>query len=172
MAIGSASLLSFLLALIGFYLVRGRIVEDIRSGIISTRDYQSAMEYLTGVGRGGANWRYIRHLAASVVLGLLFVDVIIFRLSFATPLMALALSVGIVSMSAAASFFGETSNTPETFMSLYLFTLYLSTQTATVPMLDLFGFNGVASMSRIFMQFELAVLVGVTGFFYNRWKVM
>jgi hypothetical protein len=107
LAIGSASLLSFLLALIGFYLVRGRIVEDIRSGIISTRDYQSAMEYLTGVGRGGANWRYIRHLAASVVLGLLFVDVIIFRLSFATPLMALALSVGIVSMSAAASFFGK-----------------------------------------------------------------
>jgi hypothetical protein len=102
----SASVLSNLASLPGLSVFAvaywGVMISD-----ISTRNYQSAMEYLTGVGRGGANWRYIRHLAASVVLGLLFVDVIIFRLSFATPLMALALSVGIVSMSAAASFFGK-----------------------------------------------------------------
>jgi hypothetical protein len=137
---------------------------------ISTRDYQSAMEHLTGAGQGGANWRYVRQLMASLALGFLFVGVIIFRLSFTAPLLALALSVGIVSMSAAATFLGKTSNTSKTFMSLYLFTVYLTTQATKAPMLDIFGFNGVANLSSIALQVEIAVFAGVAGFFYSRWK--
>lgn len=139
---------------------------------ISTRDYQSAMEHMTGVGKGGADWRYLRQLLASMILGLLFVGVIIFRLSFATPLLALALGVGIASMSAAANFLGKTSNTSKTFMSLYLFTIYLAAQATKVPMLDIFGFNGVATFASISVQLEIALFAGVAGFFYSRWKSM
>jgi hypothetical protein len=137
---------------------------------ISTRDYQSAMEHLTGAIRGGADWRYLRQFLASVILGVAFVGVIIFRLSFASPLLAIALIVGIVSMSAAANFLGKTSTTSKTFMSLYLFTVYLATQATKAPMLDIFGFNGVANLNSISVQLEIAVFAGVAGFFYSRWK--
>ncbi|MFZ6801256.1 hypothetical protein [Undibacterium sp. Di24W] len=55
-------------------------------------------------------------------------------------------------------------------MSLYLFTLYLATQATTVPMLDLLGFNCVASLSSISLQFEMAFIAGVAGLIYGRWK--
>jgi hypothetical protein len=137
---------------------------------VSTRDYQSAMESMTAAGRGGADWRYIRHFMASVTLGLMFVGVIIFRLSFISPVQALALFVGVLSMSAAANFLGKTSNTPKTFMSLYLFTLYLSTQAPKVPVIDIFGLNAAATMTNILQQFGVALVVCVAGSFYHRWK--
>jgi len=41
---------------------------------ISTRDFSSAMEEMTGALSGGANLRYLRHLATSVGLGLLLAE--------------------------------------------------------------------------------------------------
>lgn len=165
----SASALSNLYALprLGLFAVAfwGIMISD-----VSTRDYQSAMEAMTAAGRGGANWRYIRHFMASVILGLMFVGVIIFRLSFTSPVQALALFVGILSMSAAANFLGKTSTTSKTFMSLYLFSLYLSTQVPSVPMIDIFGFNGAANLTSILQQFGIALILGVAGLFYHRWK--
>lgn len=125
---------------------------------------------MTVAVHGGAMRRYLRQLSATMVLGFLFVGVILFRLSFAQPLMALALAVGIVSMSACATCLGKVSNTSKTFMSLYLFTPYIATQVDKVPMLDIFGFNGVATSAQVFMQLELAAAAIGIGYFYTRWK--
>lgn len=137
---------------------------------VSTRDFQAAIEGMTAAVHGGAMRRYLRQLSATMVLGFLFVGVILFRLSFAQPLMALALAVGIVSMSACATCLGKVSNTSKTFMSLYLFTLYIATQADKVPLLDIFGFNGVATSVQVLMQLEIAIAAIGIGYFYTRWK--
>lgn len=137
---------------------------------VSTRDFQAAIEGMTAAAHGGAMRRYLRQLSATMVLGFLFVGVILFRLSFAQPLMALALAVGIVSMSACATCLGKVSNTSKTFMSLYLFTLYIATQADKVPLLDIFGFNGVATSVQVLMQLEIAIAAIGIGYFYTRWK--
>ena len=138
---------------------------------ISTRDFQAAIEGMTGAVRGGAVRRYFRQLLATIVLGFLFTGVIIFRLGFATPMFALALVVGIISVGALASSLGKLTNTSKTFMSLYLFTLYVATQADKLPMLDIFGFNQVATMSNVIMQFEIAIAAIIAGYFYTRWKI-
>ena len=125
---------------------------------------------MTGAVRGGAIRRYFRQLLATIVLGFLFTGVIIFRLGFATPMFALALVVGIISVGALASSLGKLANTSKTFMSLYLFTLYVATQANKAPMLDIFGFNQVATMSNVAMQLEIAIVAIIIGYFYTRWK--
>jgi hypothetical protein len=137
---------------------------------VSTRDFQAAMEGMTGAVRGGAIRRYFRQLLATIVLGFLFTGVIIFRLGFATPMFALALAVGIISVGALASSLGKLTNTSKTFMSLYLFTLYVATQADKAPTLDIFGFNQVATMSNVAMQLEIAISAIIIGYFYTRWK--
>jgi hypothetical protein len=137
---------------------------------IGTRDFQAAMEGMTGAVRGGAIRRYFRQLLATIVLVFLFTGVIIFRLGFATPMFALALVVGIISVGALANSLGTLTNTSKTFMSLYLFTLYVATQADKAPMLDIFGFNQVAAMSNVAMQLEIAISAIIIGYFYTRWK--
>lgn len=137
---------------------------------VSTRDFQAAIEGMTAAVNGGAQRRYFRHLSATMVLGFLFVGVILFRLSFANPFMALVLAIGIFSMSALATCLGKTSRTSKTFMSLYLFTLYVATQASKAPMLDIFGFNAVATGVQVIMQLEIAVAAIFIGFLYTRWK--
>nr|WP_315468477.1 hypothetical protein [uncultured Undibacterium sp.] len=136
----------------------------------STRDFQAAIEGMTGAVRGGAVRRYCRQLLATIVLGLLFTGVIIFRLSFVTPLFALALLVGIISVAALANSLGKLTNTPKTFMSLYLFTVYISTQADKAVMLDIFGFNQVTTLANVMMQSEIALTAIVLGYIYTRWK--
>ncbi|MBC3872157.1 hypothetical protein [Undibacterium flavidum] len=137
---------------------------------VSTRDFQAAIEGMTAAVNGGAMRRYLRQLSATMVLGFLFVGVILFRLSFASPFMALVLAIGIVSMSALATALGKTSKTSKTFMSLYLFTLYVATQATKAPILDIFGFNGVATSAQVLMHLEIAAAAIFTGYFYTRWK--
>jgi hypothetical protein len=137
---------------------------------ISTRDFQAAIEGMTGAVNGGVARRYFRQLAATMVLGFVFTGVIIFRLSFATPLMALTLILGIVCVSALATSLGKLTNTSKTFLSLYLFTIYVSTQADKVPSLDIFGFNQVATMSTMIMQGEIAITAIVVGYVFTRWK--
>ncbi|WP_395007803.1 hypothetical protein [Undibacterium sp.] len=137
---------------------------------ISTRDFQAAIESMTGAVRGGAVRRYFRQLLATILLGFLFTGVIIFRLGFATPFFALALVIGIISVSALASSLGKLTNTSKTFMSLFLFTVYVATQADKVAMLDIFGFNQVATMSNVIMQGEIAIAAIIGGYFYTRWK--
>lgn len=137
---------------------------------VSTRDFQAAIEGMTAAVKGGAVRRYYRQLLATMILGFLFSGVIIFRLSFSSPLFALALAVGIMSVSALATSFGKISNTSKTFMSLYLFTLYISTQAASVAELDLFGFNGVANINTIVMYGTIAAVAALIGYIHTLYK--
>jgi len=136
----------------------------------STRDFQAAMEGLTAVVNGGALRRYLRQLLATICLGFLFTGVIIFRLAFTAPLFALALVVGIISMGALATCLGKVTNTSKTFMSLYLFTLYISTQANKASILDIFGFNQVTSISYVLMQCTIAIVAIAVGYVHIRWK--
>lgn len=137
---------------------------------ISTRDFQAAIEGMTAAVKGGAVRRYFRQLMATMILGFLFVGVIIFRLSFSSPLFALALVVGIISVSALATSFGKISNTSKTFMSLYLFALYVATQVPHASMLDLYGFNRVATVSDIFVHAIIALSAMLLGYLHTVWK--
>jgi hypothetical protein len=137
---------------------------------ISTRDFQAAIEGMTAAIKGGAVRRYFRQLMATMILGFLFAGVIIFRLSFSSPLFALALVVGIIGVSALATSFGKISNTSKTFMSLYLFVIYVATQVPHASMLDLYGFNRVATVSDIFVHAIIALSATFLGYLHTMWN--
>jgi hypothetical protein len=137
---------------------------------ISTRDFQAAIESMTAAVKGGAVRRYVRQWVATMVLGLLLTGVILFRLSFVSPLLALALLVGLFSMSAVACCLGKLTNTAKTFMSLYLFGLYVATQAQDVAVLDVFGFNGVATLHTILLQMLIGVGAVCIAYFYTMYK--
>lgn len=156
------SLPGLIVAAVAFW---GVLISD-----VSTRDFQAAIEGMTAAVDGGALRRYFRQLSATFVLGLVFVGVIVFRLSFASPFLALVLVVGIFSMSALATSLGKLSKTSKTFMSLYLFTLYIATQANNAPMLDIFGFNAVATSTQVWIQLLIASTATTVGYFYTHWK--
>jgi hypothetical protein len=126
---------------------------------------------MTGSVRGGGQQRLVRQFAASVALGLLFVAPVLMRWSAVAPQLAIGGLVGIVSMSALAAFLGKTSRTPRTFMSLYLFWLYIATQTPQSAMLDALAFNGAANWASIMLQIEIAVAAIVMVFLYERFRI-
>jgi hypothetical protein len=125
---------------------------------------------MTAAVKGGAVRRYVRQWVATMVLGLLLTGVILFRLSFVSPLLALALLVGLFSMSAVACCLGKLTNTAKTFMSLYLFGLYVATQAQDVAVLDVFGFNGVATLHTILLQMLIGVGAVCIAYFYTMYK--
>lgn len=137
---------------------------------ISTRDFQAAIESMTAAVKGGAVRRYFRQWIATMALGLLLTGVILFRLSFVTPMLALALLVGLFSISAVACCLGKLTNTAKTFMSLYLFGLYVSTQAQDVAVLDVFGFNGVTTLQIILLQIVIGVGTVCIGYFYTMYR--
>ena len=137
---------------------------------MSTRDFQAAIESMTATVQGGASRRYVRQLSATIILGFLFTGVIALRMSFSMPFYALVLLLGIVSMSVLANSLGRLTNSSKTFMSLYLFAIYVSTQVDKAPLIDMFGYNQVATISTIAMQLEVAFAAGLVAYFYTRWK--
>lgn len=136
-------------------------------GDISCRDHLNATNEITGVLQGGIAQRYLRQFAASVMLGILLTGVIATRLAFHEPVLAMALLSGLLSMSALASLLGRLSRTPRTFLSLFLFGLYIAVNGTKVSMIDVFGFNGVANIQSILVQCALAITLFVGGYLYN-----
>ena len=138
---------------------------------LCTRDYQAGIEDMTGALRGGIAQRYGRQLAATGLLGFLFMAVIAVRWAIHEPLRAGALVVGIVSLSALASLFGRCSRTPRLFMGLFLFGLYVAVNAITVPMIDIVGFNGVANTGTVLTQLAIAITAALAGYAYNGRRV-
>ncbi|MES2073513.1 MAG: hypothetical protein V4488_24375 [Pseudomonadota bacterium] len=135
---------------------------------ISTRDFQANTENLTGVAPGGIMQRYLRHLLAACLLGLLFTGFVALRWIFLEPLRAAALAVGILSVSAVATSLGCCSRSARTFLVLFLFWLYIANNVPAAPMLDVVGFNGFANARSILIQLGIAVGASSAGFYYNR----
>jgi hypothetical protein len=114
---------------------------------ISCRDHGAAIGDMTGAVNGGIGRRYLRQYAASAMLGLLFMGPVALRFAGQQPVRALAVLAGVLSLSAFASLLGRTSNTSRTFVALFLFGLYVAINAVKLPIMDAFGFNGVATIA-------------------------
>jgi hypothetical protein len=135
---------------------------------MGTRDFQAGAEDMTGAVRGGGARRYLRQYAASVVLGLLFTGLIGLRFALHDPVRGAAVVVGIAALGALASLLGRCSRTPRTFLSLFLFGLYVAVSANVVPMVDAVGFNGVANLRSVLTYLAIGAAALAGGYVWNR----
>ncbi len=175
----AAMLILALLTLLGWFgasvalpgvLVWAAAVWGILISDISTRDFQSNLEDMTGAVPGGAVQRYLRQILASNVIGLVVMGGIALRWSSSHPTWALALLAGIFGFSAIASLLGRTSRTSRTFLALFLFWVYAALQVHSVARLDVLGFNGVVNSAATVQHFTIGLMALLLGIGYNRWR--
>jgi hypothetical protein len=143
----------------------GIVVSD-----LAVRDHQSATDALTAVVPGGMKGRYLRQYIVTAALGLVFAAPVLARWLVSKPLFAAALVTGVLALSAAAALLGKLTRTGRTFLGLFLFGLYLSSQIKGVPWFDAVGFNGAATLQSVGAYFVAAVLLGAAGYFYDTRK--
>jgi len=134
---------------------------------ITVRDYQSATESMTAAAPGGAARRYARQLAVTLLLGLLCGAPVLVRWLAHAPLRAAAMFTGLLALSAAASLLGRATRTGRTFLALFLFGLYLSTQITFMPWWDVIGANGVATAQSVSVQLAAGVMLFALGYVVN-----
>jgi hypothetical protein len=81
------------------------------------------------------------------------------------PLRAAALLCGVLALSALAGLLGSLSRTARLFLALFLFWMYVATQARTVPLLDVVGFNGAATVPTILGYLATGLLLLACGLF-------
>lgn len=126
----------------------------------TTRDVQAGCDGLSAAVPGGAAQRFLRQWAAALLLGLLFTGSVLLRWSVADPVRAFALLGGLTALSGCAALFGLLSRTPRLFLSLFLFGLYVAIQAKGIPMMDVVGFHGAATVgsAAVFLAAGLAAI--------------
>jgi hypothetical protein len=112
---------------------------------LSVRDHQCCTVAMGAAVPGGPERCYLRQWLASLLLGLLFTAGVMLRWLLIHPAGAMALLSGLVALSAAASLLGRSTRTGRSFLALFLFGLYVSTQVKGVAWVDAVGFNGAAT---------------------------
>ena len=135
---------------------------------IGTRDFQAGVDTMCNATRGGKDGCYVRHLAAPFVLGIIFVGPIVMRWLITTPLRSAAALAGLFALSALATLSGRTTQTSRTFIALFLFGLYVAVHETGLPMLDVVGFNGVATAASATGYLALGAAATLAGFLWNR----
>jgi hypothetical protein len=135
---------------------------------ISARDYQAAVEDMTGAVEGGGTRRYLRQFAGAALLGVMFTGVTAMRFALDQPLRAAAVAAGVLALAAIASLLGRCSRTSRAFLVLFLFWLYVASQAVKVPMVDAVGFNGVANLGSVLTYLAVAVAALAGGYLWNR----
>jgi hypothetical protein len=136
---------------------------------VGVRDFQAGTENMTAAVTGGQTQRYARQLCATLTLGLLLTGPVALRWIDGEPVRAAALVTGLFALSVAASLLGSSTRTARTFLALFLFGIYISTQ-VMLPVLDVVGANGVATATSVMKQLMMGVLLCAAGFGYNRWR--
>ncbi len=131
---------------------------------VSTRDGTAGCSGMTGAVPGGASRRYLRQLAAAVLLGWLFMGPAALRLLEAQPVRALATVTGAIVLAAFASLFGTLGRTPRIFLALFLFGLYVAINMPHSPMLDVVGFNGAANRESVSLLLGAGLLAAAVGY--------
>lgn len=126
--------------LLGAMALWGVVMSD-----MSVRHRQAGIQSLVWSLRFGAQGAVLRSFAASVMLGVLMSAVVMLRMAWSTPILALNLLSGLLFLSAIASLLGTATGTGRSFLVAYLVYLYIATQAPNIPALDILGFNGVAS---------------------------
>ncbi len=138
---------------------------------MSCRDFQADTETLGAAMPGGEARRYWRQLAASGLLGLLFMGLIAWRWALAGDMLrCLALIAGVLSISALASLLGRMSCSARCFLGIFLGWLYIALNARDLAALDAFGFNGAANAFSIGIYGGLAVLAGLSGWAWQAWR--
>jgi len=156
----TAMLAPLVLACVAFW---GVLVSD-----LSTRDFDAGSAVLGTAVPGGAARRYWRQLAATLLLGLMFTGVAALRLLAAEPLRALALPGGLFALAAFATMLGRTSGSARTFLVLFLFGLYMGIQIHHVPMADVIGFHGTATLMSVLAWSAMGAVAACAGHLWNR----
>jgi hypothetical protein len=161
--VGSSSILPGVL--LASSIIWGIVISD-----ISTRDFQADLEHMTAAVPGGAGQRYLRQILASVLLALVVMGAIVLRFATSHPAWALAILTGIFSLSALASLLGRTSRKARTFLSLFLFWVYMALNAHSVPVIDIMAFNGVVNQAASMQHLMLGLAALLLGMGYNRWR--
>lgn len=111
---------------------------------IVPRDWQNGADAMTAVLPGGAVRRFLRHWAASLVLGLPLL-VVAMRWYGDSPVRAAAAVGGLLALASAASLLGGLTRGSRLFLALFLFAWYIALNSPKTATLDLVGFNGAAT---------------------------
>lgn len=156
----ASALAPLLIAAVAFW---GVLVSD-----LGTRDFEAGIEDLTGALPGGVTRRYLRQYAAGALLGFMFSGTIALRWAVGQPLRALALAAGVLALAALASLFGRCARTSRLFLALFLFGMYVAVNVITLPIIDVVGFNGVATLHSALAWFALGGAALAGGYLWNR----
>lgn len=127
---------------------------------VSSRDLQSGTLSLVSAAPGGARERGWRQALVALGLGWLFTAPALLRWSTSAPRSAIACLAGLLFLSAAATLLGRMTQGSRTFLALFLFGLYLNMQKTGIPVLDMLGLSGMASIGSVAGY----ALAGVLGF--------
>lgn len=112
---------------------------------LSARDVNCGTMDLVAAVPGGDTGRCWRQCLCALGLGLLFTLPV--AVPVRNPELLLTLMCGLVLVSALASLLGQLTRGGRSFMVLFLFGFYVILQVPESPWLDLFGFNGVATLT-------------------------
>ncbi|RFP09431.1 hypothetical protein D0T25_29570 [Duganella sp. BJB488] len=157
-------------AALGGVIVAAIAVWGVLVSEISVRDHQHDVDAMSGTAPGGGGRRYGAQLLASCMLALLFTAPVLLRWTMAAPLRAAALLTGVLALAGAASVLGSTSRSGRVFLALFLFGMYVATQATKVPVLDVVGFNGVATPQTVGVQLLLGLALATGGLWHERWR--
>jgi hypothetical protein len=137
---------------------------------LPTRDGDAGCAALGAVVAGGNARRYWRQLAASFLLGLMFTGVAMLRLAGPEPLRAVASLAGLFALAAFASLLGRTSGTARTFLVLFLLGLTIGVQVDRVPLADVIGFHGVATVASVLAWLAVGAAAAWGGHAWNQFQ--
>lgn len=137
---------------------------------VSVRDFSADTENMIAAASGGTVARYWRQGALVLLLGILLTAPIIVRFAVTEPIRALALLAGLVTLTGAAQLLGTATRSARAFTVLFLFGLYIASQSPGVAALDVIGMHGVANMVSISVQLAAALAMLWAGLGYVRWR--
>lgn len=134
----------------------------------ATRDLNAGCEDLGAAVPGGAARRFLRQALAAILLGWMFMGLPALRWLPETPVRSLAVFGGVAALAAFAALLGRLSRTPRLFLGLFLFGLYVAVNARSVPLLDVVGFNGAATMQSAAIILASGLAAFAAGLAWNR----
>ncbi|MBL8518567.1 MAG: hypothetical protein JNM76_16510 [Betaproteobacteria bacterium] len=134
---------------------------------VAARDWQCGTGALTAVTPGGATRRHVRQLAVIWLLGVLYAAPVLTHWVVTAPFRAAVLTTAVFTLGALAHLLAQTTRNGRTFLALFLFGLYLSTQIKGVPWFDALGTHGFATAHTTTVYFVAGVVALIFGGGWN-----